>query len=59
MATLTVLEDLQSYQRPPIAHLPRDGSNIGLCGTPMQGKPAPPGVDHCVVCASLEAADKR
>jgi hypothetical protein len=45
--------DYDTARRPPIAHLPRDGTNIGLCGTPMQGIPAPPEADRCCVCADL------
>lgn len=42
-------------QRPPLAHLRWPGHDKGLCGTPMQGKPAAPHADRCVVCAQLEA----
>jgi hypothetical protein len=38
-----------------IAHIgvPDNGSRRALCGAPVRGVPAPPGVGECVVCTEL------
>jgi len=38
----------------PMAHVPSfEGSLRGLCGRRLKGRPAPAGVERCIVCASL------